>query len=154
MYKFLTIIIIFLTYNTYAEKTKEWNFKFSGFMNSKTINLPSGGKVNNFSQSGTWEDSLGNYGKGYCYGISESQEMKDSFFQFYCEVSDQDNDKFFTKGSRKSEDAEAGVGKQTIIDGTGKWKTVIGTICVYGVKYVDKVLFASQKCTYQSEQNN
>ena len=33
--------------------------------------------------------------------------MKDSFFQYYCEVSDQDNDKFFTKGSRKSEDAEA-----------------------------------------------
>ena len=28
----------------------------------------------------------------------------------------------FTKGSRKSEDAKLGVGKQKIIDGTGKWK--------------------------------
>ena len=30
------------------------------------------------------------------------------------------------KGSRKSEDQKAGVGNQTIIDGTGKWKKLIG----------------------------
>ena len=57
------------------------------------------------------EDSLGNYGKGYCYGIIESVN-KDDFFQFYCELSDQDNDKIFTKGSRRSENVQAGVGKQ------------------------------------------
>ena len=53
------------------------------FYEFKTINPPSGGKVNNFSQNGTWEDSLGNYGKGFCYGIIESRENKDSFFQLY-----------------------------------------------------------------------
>ena len=150
--KKITIIIIFLlTNNIYAEQIKKWNFKFSGYMNSKTINFPSGGKVNNFSQNGTWEDSLGNYGKGFCYGIIESRENKDSFFQYYCELSDQDSDKIFTKGSRKSEDAQAGVGKQNIIDGTGKWKNLIGATCIYGVKYVGEILFASQKCQFSSE---
>ena len=100
---------------------------------------------------GTWMDSLGNYGKGFCYGIIESRENKDSFFQYYCELSDQDSDKIFTKGSRKSEDAQAGVGKQKIIDGTGKWKKLIGATCIYGVKYVDEVLFASQKCKFPGE---
>ena len=57
----------------------------------------------------------------------------------------------YTKGSRKSEDSRAGVGKQKIIDGTGKWKKLIGAICIYGVKYVDEVLFASQKCKFSAD---
>ena len=148
MKNFLIIIIFLLVQKNFCDEIQEWTFKFSGFMESKTINFPSGGKVNNFIQNGTWEDSLGNYGKGFCYGIIESKDKKDSFFQYYCEVSDQDNDKFFTKGTRKSEDDKAGVGKQTIIDGSGKWKSLIGTICIYGVKYVDDVLFALQKCKF------
>ena len=148
MKNIIKIIYCFLTLNAYSQDSLNWNLKFSGFMNSKTITLPSGGKVNNFSQNGTWEDSLGNYGKGFCYGIIESRENKNSFFQFYCELSDQDADKIFTKGSRKSEDTQIGVGKQKIIDGTGKWKKLIGTTCIYGVKYVEAVLFTSQKCKY------
>ena len=151
MNKIIKTLLLFFTLNAYSQDSLKWNFKFSGFMNSKTINLPTGGKVNNFSQNGTWEDSLGNYGKGFCYGIIESRENKDSFFQFYCELSDQDSDKVFTKGSRKSEDTETGVGKQKIIDGTGKWKKLIGATCIYGVNYVDDVLFTSQKCNFPSE---
>ena len=50
----------------------------------------------NLFNNGTWEDSLGNYGKGYCYGIVESNKNKDDFFQYYCELSDQDSEKIFT----------------------------------------------------------
>ena len=72
MNKIIKTLLLFFTLNAYSQDSLKWNFKFSGFMNSKTINLPMGGKVNNFSQNGTWEDSLGNYGKGFCYGIIES----------------------------------------------------------------------------------
>ena len=54
-------------------------------------------------------------------------------------MSDQDSDKVFTKGSRKSEDSQTGVGKQKIIDGTGKWKKLIGASCLFGIKYVEEV---------------
>ena len=67
------------------------------FYEFKTINPPSGGKVNNFSHNGTCKDSLENYGKGFCYGIIESRENKDSFFQLYWELSNQDTDKFSRK---------------------------------------------------------
>ena len=83
MKKIIKIIFLFITFNVYSQDSLKWNFKFSGFMNSKTIDLPSGGKVNNFSHNGTCKDSLENYGKGFCYGIIESRENKDSFFQLY-----------------------------------------------------------------------
>ena len=91
----------------------------------------------------------------YCHFFSRVlhvfSPLLHDFFQYYCELSDQDSDKIFTKGSRKSEDVQAGVGKQKFIDGTGKWKKLIGAICIYGVKYVDEVLFASQKCKFPGE---
>ena len=61
-------------------------------------------------------------------------------------MNDQDDESFFTKGERLSDEVEAGVGTQNIIDGTGKWKTFIGSKCTYGIKYKDDVVFASQKC--------
>ena len=151
MKKIIIVILLFITLNVYSQDSLKWNFKYSGYVDLKTIKLPSGGQIINLFNNGTWEDSLGNYGKGYCYGIVESNKNKDDFFQYYCELSDQDSDKIFTKGSRKSEDAQAGVGKQNIIDGTGKWKKLIGATCIYGVKYVDEVLFASQKCKFPGE---
>ena len=149
--KTIILTLILLTSYIYSQDTLKWSFKYSGYVDLKTIKLPSGGQIINLFNNGTWEDSLGNYGKGYCYGIVESNKNKDDFFQYYCELSDQDSDKIFTKGSRKSEDAKAGVGKQKIIDGTGKWKKLIGATCIYGVKYVDEVLFASQKCKFPGE---
>ena len=61
-------------------------------------------------------------------------------------MNDQDDESFFTKGERLSDEVEAGVGTQNIIDGTGKWKMFIGSIWTYGIKYKDDVLFASKKC--------
>ena len=148
---FIKVILLFFISNIYSQEVKNWNFKYSGFADLNTITLPSGGKIINLYNKGTWEDTLGNYGKGYCYGIVVSKENKDDFFQYYCELSDQDRDKIFTKGSRKSEDASSGVGKQVIIDGTGKWKELIGATCIYGVKYMEEVLFASQKCEFPGD---
>ena len=53
------------------------------------------------------------------------------------------------KGSRKSEDQKAGVGKQTIIDGTGKWKKLIGASCIYGIKYVKRFYLLHKIVSFQ-----
>ena len=99
-----------------------------------------------FSNNFTWKDSLGNYGKGVCYGTVESSSEEGDNLKYFCEMNDQDDESFFTKGERLSDEVEAGVGTQNIIDGTGKWKTFIGSKCTYGIKYKDDVVFASQKC--------
>ena len=44
--------------------------------------MPNKDKFSMFLPDGVWEDSLGNYGKGYCYGIIESSIKKDDFFQY------------------------------------------------------------------------
>ena len=151
MKKIITLVLLSFTLNVYSQNSLKWNFKYSGYADFKTIKLPSGGEISNLFNNGTWEDSLGNYGKGYCYGLVESNNNEDGFFQFYCELSDQDKDKIFMKGFRKSEDQKAGVGNQTIIDGTGKWKKLIGASCVFGIKYVEEVLFSSQNCKFPGE---
>ena len=104
MKKIIKVVLLFFTLNVYSQDSLTWKFKYSGYADFKTIKLPNGGKISNLFNNGTWEDSLGNYGKGYCYGLVESNNNKDGFFQFYCELSDQDKDKIFMKGSRKSED--------------------------------------------------
>ena len=80
--KIITLTLFFLTSNICSQDTLKWNFKYSGYVDLKTIKLPSGGKIINLFNNGTWEDSLGNYGKGYCYGIVESNKNKDDFFQY------------------------------------------------------------------------
>ena len=124
--------------------SKEWELKYSGFSESKKIIFNSGLEIINFSNNGTWEDSLGNYGEGLCQGMV-TVEKNNNNMEFYCEYSDQDNDKFFSKGTRKS-DINAGVGNLTLLDGTGKWTSLISTKCTYAVKYKGKSFFVAQKC--------
>ena len=61
--KIIILTLFFLTSNIYSQDTLKWNFKYSGYVDLKTIKLPSGGKIINLFNNGTWEDSLGNYGK-------------------------------------------------------------------------------------------
>ena len=148
-YFLILFIIIFVNAGNTEENIKElkdWTFEYSGFVKLNTINFPNIGKVIQITNNFTWKDSLGNYGKGVCYGTVESSSEEGDNLKYFCEMNDQDDESFFTKGERLSDEVEAGVGTQNIIDGTGKWKTFIGSKCTYGIKYKDDVVFASQKC--------
>ena len=146
----IIFLLAFLAQKNYSKEdvkeTGEWNFEYSGFVILNTISFPAGGKIIHITNKFTWKDSFGNYGKGKCYGTVESYIKTGDTLKYYCEMNDQDDEKFFTKGGRESENVDAGVGTQDIIDGTGKWKTFIGSTCTYGIKYKDDVVFASQKC--------
>ena len=148
-YFLILFIVFYLKASNSQEKSnniKDWTFEYSGFVKLNTINFPNTGKVIQITNDFTWKDSLGNYGKGVCYGIAESLSEKGDNLKYFCEMNDQDDESFFTKGERLSDEVEVGVGTQSIIDGIGKWKTFVGSKCTYGVKYKDNVVFASQKC--------
>ena len=130
------------------KEPNNWNFEYSGFVKQNSINFPNSGKVIQITIDLTWKDSLGNYGKGVCYGTAESLSKEGDNLKYYCELRDQDNESFFTIGQRLSDEVEVGVGTQDIIDGTGKWETFIGSKCTYGIKYKYDVVFASQKCKF------
>ena len=58
----MQILIIILFIAPSIINAFEWNFKYSGFSETKTINFNSDIEAINFSNYGTWEDNIGNYG--------------------------------------------------------------------------------------------
>ncbi len=139
------IFLIFINISSFVF-AEEWTLKYSGISSSEVIDLTNGSKIINLNNTGTWEDSFGNYGKGRCLGLVVLDTTKDvTSNSFYCELIDQDDDSYFIKGYRETE-LTAGVGKYQIIDGNGKWKDYIGAICTYGIKFKDEALFSAQKC--------
>lgn len=135
------IFIFLIVFNAFS---LEWNFKYSGFSETKKINFNFNNEAINFNNYGTWEDSLGNYGEGRCHGMVTIKEDQNNM-EFYCEYIDQDDHKMVGKGIRKSE-INAGVGKMKMVDGSGKWKKIIGSECTYAIKYKEKIFFTAQKC--------
>jgi hypothetical protein len=48
--------------------------------------------------------------------------------------------------NRNSNDYEAGIGKTTYLQGTGKFKKYKNVVCVYGVEIIDGMAVLKQKC--------
>ena len=110
----------------------------------------------NIETKGQWKDSEGQYGLFLCYGnvISENNIKK---LQAFCEYIDRDNDKAWTvmTSNKKEEsdnkmyqfDTTAEVGKNTYLNGSGKYKKYIGYECTFAIKYYDEEYnFLVQKC--------
>ena len=65
-----------------------------------------------------------------------------STFSWWCG----NNEKFWLELRRNTEDYDAGIGKSKFIFGTGKYKELIGTECIYAVKLLDESAFSKHKC--------
>ena len=89
-----------------------------------------------FLPDGVWEDNLGNYGNMSCVLSAFTTIKKDVDLNGYCVATDNKKDKFWVNLSRNSFES-AGVGKMTFIDGTNKYKNLIGVVCPYGVLWID-----------------
>ena len=63
----------------------------------------------------------------------------------FCEGMDQDRKYFELEYFRNSE-ISAVTGSYTFIDGTGKWKKLIGTKCKYAINYLGNTIFNFDKC--------
>ena len=110
----------------------------------------------NIETKGQWKDSKGQYGLVFCHGniISENGIKK---LQSFCEYKDRDNDKAWTVLTSSKEidldnkmyqfDTTAEIGKNIYLNGSGKYKSLIGYKCTFAVKYYDEEYnFLVQKC--------
>ena len=128
------------------ENMKEWTLKYSGFTSNESFSLEDSSKILHYKNKGTWEDTMGNFGTQTCFGLVLLEKNNNIIsMEIYCELQDQDNDKFYTKVTRDSS-LDAGVGEYVLIEGSGKWKSMIKSKCKYAVKYKEKALFVTSKC--------
>ena len=110
----------------------------------------------NIETKGQWKDSNGQYGLVFCHGniISENGIKK---LQSFCEYKDRDNDKAWTVLTSNKQidsdnkmyqfDTTAEIGKNIYLNGSGKYKSLIGYKCTFAIKYYDEEYnFLVQKC--------
>ena len=99
-----------------------------------------------------WTDSNGEFGLGKCNAHVISKK-NDENIDAYCENLDSSGDKFWTHLKRNSLEFEAGTGIMTYINGTGKYKKLIGKKCNYAVRYFDNInLFFKQICKIRNKE--
>ncbi len=124
----------------------------------KTMTFSDNSKYFDFKNEGTCTDNLGNYNSYLCFGLFETKSDNIIRNSFICESTYQDQNKTWARVERnKNTERSASVGKQIIVDGTGKWRALIGAECSYGIKTLDhnkkiSFSFSSHKCNISEKQ--
>ena len=73
---------------------------------------------NNFS----WIDPLSNYGTGFCYGSILNYNIT---LNNFCELTDSNENKFWSKAQRVPSNLESGLGKQQFLKASDKYKFLL-----------------------------
>ena len=151
--KYLLLLICFFINILSAEE-----FSLEAYSSTKRdrIKVADNFVYENIETKGQWKDSKGQYGLVFCHGniISENGIKK---LQSFCEYKDRDNDKAWTVLTSSKEidldnkmyqfDTTAEIGKNIYLNGSGKYKSLIGYKCTFAIKYYDEEYnFLVQKC--------
>ena len=145
--KYIAIILmsLFLVGNVNA---KEYIFNGYGISKQNTIEVSDNYKFSSYTSEGMWDDSNGDYGNEKCSGYVK-QINKQIELEVICENINQDNEIFWNSRIRKSEKG-GGVGKMKILNGTGKYKKLIGITCPYGINYKKNYAWFKAKCKIEN----
>ena len=139
----LLILVILVFYgNVIAE---EYSMKSIGKNNFKsmTINYE---KLTIVENNFTWIDSLANYGTGFCYG-SILNDNDNITLNNFCEFTDSNENKFWSKVQRVSSNLESGLGKQQFLKASDKYKFLLEKDCKYAVSFFHEINFLLElKC--------
>ena len=142
--KFILLLLLFVMQVLASLKAKEYILKAYGISKQETIKVSKNFNFSSYTSEGMWDDSNGDYGNEKCSGYLKQQNKKVELEIFY-ETVNQNNEKFWNSRIRKS-DKGGGIGKMTIINGTGKYKNFIGYECPYGVNYKKQYAWFRAKC--------
>ena len=147
MIKTLSFFIFIFIFSIEA---KDYLFETGGIISNvdeEIIIYPDGSKFIVYKgNNGAWKDSEGDYGKEKCIGYVETNKEKNANVHFRCEGANQHGEKFWTTRIRKSDSIKGGGGINTYINGTGKYKKMIGLKCPYGVQYHEDAVWYTHKC--------
>ena len=94
----------------------------------------------------TWTDNNGDYGIVLCLGTIDKFLDKSVILNLACSGRNQDGEKFTGNIIRKSDTQDAGVGIFSYVNGTGKFKRLIGRKCNLAVKYIEEFSFYRHRC--------
>ena len=151
--KYLLLLICFFINILSAEE-----FSLEAYSSTKRdrIKVADNFVYENIETKGQWKDSKGQYGLVFCHGniVSENGTKK---LQSFCEYKDRDNDKAWTVLTSNKQidldnkmyqfDTTAEIGKNIYLNGSGKYKSLIGYECTFAVKYYDEEYnFLVQNC--------
>ena len=143
MKKLTPLILVLVFYgNVLAE---EYSMKSIGKNNFKsmTINYE---KLTIVENNFTWIDSLANYGTGFCYG-SILNDNDNITLNNFCEFTDSNKNKLWSKVQRVSSNLESGLGKQQFLKASDKYKFLLEKDCKYAVSFFHEVNFLVElKC--------
>ena len=139
----LIILVQLVSYgNVIAE---EYSMKSIGKNNFKSM-LINNEKLTIVENNFTWIDSLANYGIGFCYGsiINDNDNIT---LNNFCEFTDSNENKFWSKVQRVSSNLKSGLGKQQFLKVSDKYKFLLEKDCKYAVSFFHEVNYLLElKC--------
>ena len=139
----LIMVVLFVYYgNVIAE---EYSMKSIGKNSFKSMTI-NNEKLSIIEVELTWIDSLANYGTGFCYG-SILNDNNNIILNNFCEYTDSNENKFWSKVRRVSSNLESGLGKQQFLKASDKYKFLLEKDCKYAVSFFHEINFLLElKC--------
>ena len=139
----LIMLVLFVSYGTVI--AEEYSMKSIGKNNFKSM-IINNEKLTLVENNFTWIDSLANYGTGFCYG-SILNDNDNITLNNFCEFTDSNENKFWSKVQRVSSNLESGLGKQQFMKASEKYKFLLEKDCKYAISFFREVNFLAElKC--------
>ena len=117
----LIMLVIFLSYGNVT--AVDYSMKSIGKNSFKNM-IINNEKLSIIEVDFTWIDSLANYGTGFCYGSILNDNDNITLYNF-CEYTDSNENKFWSKVQRVSSNLETGLGKQQFMKAFEKHKFLL-----------------------------
>ena len=120
----------------------------------KKIELPGGSTYSSFEVTGAGKANTGKYSTVICVGHRVDKNNKLEEQKVFCNASVSDGYEYSFMQIRNETDTDAGVGKTIILSGTGPYKELANTECIYAVSYLRDHAFVTTKCTISDKTLN
>ena len=113
--------------------------------------LPDGTHYRSFEVQGGITYNTGKYARSNCSGSRVDKKKELVELSNICEIEFDDGYKIWTKLKRSDSDVDAGVGGSIILDGTGTYKKLKGTECLYAVSFLKEIVFTKTRCSISNK---
>ena len=148
VYKLIILSLLLLPNYLLA---KEYKIEMFFTTNNISMDLPNNNTYIHVSAPAVWKDSNGDYGNLICYGRIITNKKKGTELDLFCSAKNQENDKFWFRMTRNSQEMDSGIGISSYLDGTGKYENFKGMQCKYAAKLFEINSIINQKCKFPSE---
>ena len=143
------ILIIFLCNKLYSAELESNTTSIFTITNEKK--LPDGTHYRSFEVQGGITYNIGKYARSNCSGNRFDKNGELVELSNICEIEFDDGYKIWTQLKRSDSDVDAGVGGSIILDGTGPYKKLKGTQCLYAVSFLKEIVFGKTRCSISNK---